>query len=396
MQDMTATPVAASPRRGARAAPTVRIIGVDPANKGACLMLLAATRELGRRFPGARFAVDIAAPVEMRLRYGLWGVLPTAWRGRVNVSRLMSAIPAGARHKLAILTDAEVDVVLDASGFAYGDFWGAAKFARRVGGPSLRWRAEGKTAVFLPQAWGPFSEPGFAPAVAAALNRADLVFARDDESARHLADAGVTSARLAPDFTNLISAAGIEAPPEAAGKAILIPNAKMLAARGESARGAYLAFMSAAAETLGRCADGVAILIHEGAGDRRLADALNASLPRPLPILEPQDELVAKAILAAAPAVISSRFHGLVSALSSGVPSMACGWTHKYEALMADYDSAAFAVALDDEAHWRAQLGGFTEAVAGGGLAQRVAAAAAAQKTRSRAMWDVVEATIRG
>lgn len=369
---------------------TAQILGVDPANKGACLMLDAIRQEVGRRHPGSRFAVDLRTSVEARLAHGLWGAPPTNWKG-LDLSGMSGAAPRSVVSRLGLVTEPEIDVIFDASGFAYGDFWGADKFRRRVGRPIGRWRRKGKTVIMMPQAWGPFTEPGFAEALREALGQADLVFARDGESERHLREAGVANVRRAPDFTTLLKPAPGAA--EEAGEAFLIPNAKLIESGGKEAGGVYLRFLVAAAETLRAISPRTAILIHEGAGDLRLAEAVQAKVPS-LEIVEPADHLDAKRRLAGARAVISSRFHGLVSALSSGVPSFACGWSHKYAALMADYGCEDHMASLGDEASWAPRLAAFAEATRGDALVADLKRAAADQSAQSRAMWDEIFAVI--
>lgn len=57
-----------------------------------------------------------------------------------------------------------------------------------------------------------------------------------------------------------------------------------------------------------------------------------------IPVLDPQHALKIKWIIGQSKLVISSRFHGLVSALSQGVPVIATGWSHKYQELLRDYE----------------------------------------------------------
>jgi len=54
-------------------------------------------------------------------------------------------------------------------------------------------------------------------------------------------------------------------------------------------------------------------------------------------VLTSDSPLILKGYLAQARLVISSRFHALVGALSQGVPSIAVGWSHKYDLLLQDY-----------------------------------------------------------
>ena len=81
----------------------------------------------------------------------------------------------------------------------------------------------------------------------------------------------------------------------------------------------------------------VFFLIHEGEGDRQIADQVNRELGDSLPTIAEPDPLRTKGIIGRCDLVISSRFHALVSALSQGVPALGTGWSHKYQMLFEDY-----------------------------------------------------------
>ncbi|HEX8420420.1 MAG TPA: polysaccharide pyruvyl transferase family protein, partial [Sphingomonas sp.] len=68
-------------------------------------------------------------------------------------------------------------------------------------------------------------------------------------------------------------------------------------------------------------AERVDLLVHEGAPDRELAQDTNATLAEPVELVDLPSPLDTKAAIAAAELIVSSRFHGLVSALSNAVPA---------------------------------------------------------------------------
>jgi colanic acid/amylovoran biosynthesis protein len=49
------------------------------------------------------------------------------------------------------------------------------------------------------------------------------------------------------------------------------------------------------------------------------------------------DPRVLKGVIGSACVAAGSRYHALVGAMSSGVPAVGIGWSHKYEALFADF-----------------------------------------------------------
>lgn len=363
----------------------VEILGVFERNKGALLMLEAIRQRILQDFPDAEFAVPRSMPGAARERLGVLGVI----RGGGLRARLVSCLPKGLLRARGLVRQSDVDVILDASGFGYGDFWGLAKLQDRLAGTVLKWRRPGKVAILLPQALGPFEGAGMRQAMAEAASGLDLIFVRDDISLKHLTSAGISGDKvvLAPDFTNLLEAPLPAELEPLRGASFVIPNEKMVAGERAGGREAYVRLLAYAAAAIAASGRAVHLLVHEGAADRALAEEVNGVLPSPLPVVDLPSPLDTKAVIATADLIVSSRFHGLVSALSSGVPVLACGWSHKYDALLADYGVREFSLAVPAEAEWAQQLQALLSAAGSADFRAKLKQAAEEQKRRTRAMW---------
>jgi len=373
----------------------VEIVGIHPHNKGALLMLAAIREQVSLAFPQARFAVPFDWPTEGRLAEGLWCTIPRDF-GPSNLSPLANRIPSRLRNAVGLMAPSDLQVILDASGFGYGDYWGPRKLARRA--PHLRsiLRKRKQTLILLPQALGPFESPGMAAAFRRVLDAADLVYVRDATSMKHIDALGPRSAsvRSAPDFTNLLHPQLPERLNGLRGASMIVPNQRV-AGNDPAKLDAYLSFLAKAASALQRAGRRLSLLVHEGEGDLAIAAQLNARLGIPLPIINESSPLVTKAIIGAAALTVSSRYHALVSALAAGVPSLACGWSHKYGELMSAYGCPELEVQLDDPSTWHdkiTSLERLTNDPAFGGVLET---AARNERDRTEAMWDEVLGLLR-
>jgi colanic acid/amylovoran biosynthesis protein len=371
----------------------VEVLGIFERNKGALLMLEAIRERLAEDFPDAVYAVPASTPAESRARLGVLGVIR---KGRLK-TRLASALPASLLRSRGLVRQADVDVILDASGFGYGDVWGPGKLRDRLVDTVAAWKGPGKAAILLPQAMGPFEAPGMRQALQAAVGGLDLLFVRDEVSLAYLKAAGVDDARvvLAPDFTNGLKARLKPEHSHLAGLSLVIPNEKMVAGDRAPARGDYVRFLATAVRALAAGGRPVSLLVHEGAPDRVLAAEANALLDTPVEVVDLPSPVDTKAVIAAAEMIVTSRFHGLVSALSSGVPALACGWSHKYQALLDDYGVPEFSVSVGVEADWAAKLDALVAAAGSPGFRASLKAAAEVQKERTRQMWARTIETLR-
>ncbi len=368
----------------------IEISGVSAANRGALLMMEAVRHRLADVLPNSVFAVPLDWTVEDRLAHGVWST-PGQYRASIQ-ARAFGSLPARMRRTAGFMRPGDIDALLDISGFGYGDFWGVEKLRRRLTDRLDRWKTVNNTAILMPQALGPFERPGMADAFRKAADRLDIIYVRDARSQDYLGDILKTAdkVRRAPDFTNLLEPVLPERLQHLRGASFVIPNEKIVAGRPPEFHERYLAFLVHAVTELEASGRRTMLLLHEGVRDMRLARQVNDRLPVPLSIVDEPDPLVTKGMIGAADLVISSRFHGLVSALSAGVPALACGWSHKYAELLTDYDCADMIVDIGSGEDPSEMVGRFIASSAHADRRDHIAKHAEKEKARAERMWDEI------
>lgn len=376
------------------------IHGVGVANRGAELMLCAILEQVGRRFPNARFAVDpVFGTFEQRAAYGL----RTMMRLRRGVrSHLIDRLASpGFRDLYGLMHDSEVNVVLDGSGFAFGDQWGT-KHSHEFIERCAQWKANGATIILLPQALGPFEKPDVRRALTEMLKFVDLVYAREETSFQHVRAVGgeTPSLRKCHDFTNLVKGVtpeGLELPDRFAA---IVPNQKILAKGQGGNADVYVQLLVNVAECVQTRGMEPVLVLHSTQGDRAIADSVQAAVGKKLACLEGYNGRELKAILGQAQLVAGSRFHSLVSSLSQGVPSLATSWSHKYEELFSEYGCPELVLPIDASKDSLAKLiGELTDGDRRDTLVQTLRSKAAALRSQAvdmfREVGDLMESKCR-
>ncbi|XQF90926.1 polysaccharide pyruvyl transferase family protein [Pseudoalteromonas espejiana] len=167
----------------------IEIKGVQFVNKGAELMLCNHKATGYNWFLKPKFVWRIISlPYRKRAKVGAYQKNKYT-KKYFDLNKLFYFLPLKVRHyfknRFGIVTEADVNVVLDASGFdSYGDQWSDI-IIHQVANEVARLKKHNKKYIFLPQSLGPFQRKTKQYAQKAFSN-ASLVFAREIPSFNHV------------------------------------------------------------------------------------------------------------------------------------------------------------------------------------------------------------------
>ncbi|CDT88197.1 conserved hypothetical protein [Vibrio coralliirubri] len=324
--------------------PIIEIKGVQFSNKGAELMLVAIEQALEKYNLEYSLALSPRnSPFSKRAEYKAYQKIGNLNK-RIDWSYLDFLIPNMICKTYGLVKHECIDIVLDASGFAYGDQWNYRMLQHSVRQAKDMHR-KSKHYIFMPQAMGPFTSDKYKKLVLEAAKFSSLMFIRDEVSYKHVTD--ITGEQeniiLSPDFTNLITVNDLLPVFSSEDKKILtiIPNGKMLSKQSEQkfhGRSYIGEFINTAIDAQQRGYH-IVVLNHEGQGDLKICSEIYSALNKDsATLLNDLTAIEVKKQISVSDMVICSRFHGCVSALSQGIPAIATSWSHKYEMLYKDYN----------------------------------------------------------
>lgn len=326
----------------------IQIDGAGSANKGAQLMLFSVLDSIEKKHPGANVLINNAdVNLDLFVRFtkiSIKIVEPNLLQRIVSSAHIYRFfkyfLPPVSYYFTKYKADKNVDMILDAGGFQFGDAWEQKKYDVNKWKHYLKKSQSNKTVtVFLPQAFGPFTRNGARNLGKVIIDGASHVMARDIVSYEYLKELRPLAKNISlyPDFTSLMSGQETKISRDCKGKVCLIPNSKMIS-QGVISESDFLKVFCTYVSVIVREGFNVFLLNHEGTKDLELCNKIAENFKDyKIPIYTGLNALETKGIIASSYLVISSRYHGVANALNSGVPCLATSWSHKYKMLMEDY-----------------------------------------------------------
>lgn len=314
----------------------IEIKGTGSHNKGAEMMLLTIVEQLKSETIKFTIAPQLGSceyPFYSRL-----GLYPKVWfryKG-IQFGKFGKFIPKKLRDLYGMVIDEEIDMILDASGFAYSSQWGDYP-TKIMAEESKKWNQMGKKVVLMPQAFGPFENDSIKSYMKEIIENVTLIYARDSDSCNALKSIkDDDKIKLCPDFTVLFKGIKPDYFDSAKHQVCIVPNQRMKDKTNDSQN--YEEFFANIIKKIQSQNLSPFFLIHGGGEDKKLAEKINDLLDQKIELVDEENPYFIKGIIENSIALIGSRFHSLASGLYSGIPTLGTGWSHKYKHLFQEFD----------------------------------------------------------
>lgn len=368
--------------------------GVETNNKGAELMLYAILQEVERKWPDA----DVYIP-KSRVKQGLSYIntslslhyLPfEQFVMRTHINSLLRRIGLPA---IKCFRFVKADYFFDGSGFAFGDQWTLSNVTICEWENMLRLFHEKKCkVVFLPQAFGPVKKESTKKALAILNQYADMLMPRERVSYNYLLESGVVDehkVRVFTDFTSLVEGEFPQEYGHLKDGICIIPNMKMIE-KGMISFDNYIDLLTAIIMEGKMTGRPIYLLNHAGKDDAGLCNKCKESLSVDVTIVTGLNALQVKGLISSAYLVITSRFHGLASALNCCVPSLATSWSHKYSELFGDYGLDGYVLPLEDKQSSINLVRGLLDSNKNQEIRLHLSMQVAEIKNQTKEMWETI------
>ena len=374
--------------------------GVETNNKGAELMLYAILQEIERKYPEAEGYIPYC-----QTKQGLGYVQTKVKLRNTPLSKIVVKLKLPEiLFKLKLLQQSQdivaktgivrdADWFIDGSGFAFGDQWNISE--QRIRYWKLKLKPlydKGCKIVFLPQAIGPVEKVGTKKILSLLNQYVDLIMPREQISYDYVKESGLvdmSKVKKFTDFTSLVEGVIPDKYLELRNGICIIPNMQMIRMKKITYEG-YIELLSALVDTGHRSGLPVYLLNHEGKYDAELCNKCKEVIGGDIEAVTGLNALEVKGLISTAKIVVTSRFHGLASALNSGVPSLATSWSHKYEELFHDYGLDGYVLPLDDIHKAVNKVNELLDEKENQRLRNHLAQQTPLIKAQTREMWDYV------
>lgn len=331
------------------------LTGVETNNKGAELMLYAILQEIERKDPNGVVYIEKKNIKQGRkyIRTNIRLIVLERFSEKiVNAFRINGILRRLHIPQIEIGYEEipMIDYVIDGSGLHFTDQMTRAELLPYWNHVFSNAKNNNAKIVFLPQGFGPIEKQATKDAVKLLFDNADIVFAREQVSYDMLKKcqvANMEKIKVSTDFTAMVEGVFPEKYKKLKGGICVIPNMQMIN-KGVLTKESYIDYIKTIVEISMKSGKVVYLLNHEGKADEALLKECRAKLPASIAVVTGLNALETKGLISSAYVVITSRFHGLASALNSCVPALSTSWSHKYRCLYEDYGLSSGVLTLSN------------------------------------------------